>query len=230
MGIDLLLKDGIIDDTVKASFRVALHIDMEEGEVLECNIYSESDALPERDMWLLSNYLVPILRKDGIEAGSEELHGKYYPEALCDLKVHNAFVMAERMGLRVMTLPLHKRPRTKSILFFCESEITICANQAEAFIAIPEVIRAIEEQTEGLVSRQTFRPSGCENATCSFHGNFVLMPDGSLQSWTHHRAQSRCCCQPEPAEAGAAVARGAAATCSCSTWARGCASTTSPGA
>ncbi|MDD3826200.1 MAG: radical SAM protein [Anaerolineae bacterium] len=74
-------------------------------------------------------------------------------------------------------------------------------------VTIPEVIRAIEEQTEGLVSRQTFRPSGCENATCSFHGNFVLMPDGSLQSWTHHRAQSSCCCQPEPAEEGAAKTR-----------------------
>jgi len=64
VGIDLLLKDGVIDDTVKASFRVALHIDMEEGEVLGCDIYGESDDLPERDMWLLSNYLVPILRKD----------------------------------------------------------------------------------------------------------------------------------------------------------------------
>jgi DNA-binding Xre family transcriptional regulator len=45
------------------------------------------------------------------------------------------------MGLRVMTLPLHKRPRTKSILFFCESEIAVCANQLDASKAIPEVIR-----------------------------------------------------------------------------------------
>lgn len=74
-------------------------------------------------------------------------------------------------------------------------------------VTIPEVIRALEEQTEGLVSRQTFKPSGCENATCSFHGNFVLMPDGSLQSWTQHRAESSCCCQPEPAEEGAARTR-----------------------
>lgn len=30
VGIDLFLQDGVIDDTVKASFRVTLHIDVEE--------------------------------------------------------------------------------------------------------------------------------------------------------------------------------------------------------
>lgn len=49
-------------------------------------------------------------------------------------------------------------------------------------ITIPEVIRKLEEQTRGLVTSQDFRPPGCENALCSFHGNFVLMPDGSLKS------------------------------------------------
>jgi uncharacterized radical SAM superfamily Fe-S cluster-containing enzyme len=74
-------------------------------------------------------------------------------------------------------------------------------------LTIPEVIRAVEVQTEGLVPRQAFKPSGCENATCSFHANFVLMPDGSLMSWTRHKAQSSCCCQPERAEEGAARTR-----------------------
>ncbi len=49
-------------------------------------------------------------------------------------------------------------------------------------ITIPEVIRKLEAQTRGLVSSQDFRPPGCENALCSFHGNFVLVPDGSLKS------------------------------------------------
>ena len=103
--IDLLLKDGVIDDTVKASFRVALHIDMDEGEILDCNIYSESDNRPARDIWALDDYLVPFLRKDEIEAGAEALMEKYYPEALGDLKTRKAYFLAERMGLSVMTLP-----------------------------------------------------------------------------------------------------------------------------
>jgi len=141
VGIDLLLKDGVIDDTVKAAFRVALHIDMDEGEILECSIYSESEPRPERDLWLLSDYLVPILRKDEIEAGAEALLEKHYTEALCDLKEHNAYEMAERMGLQVMTLPLYKRPRTKSILYFCEGEIVVCANQEEQTSETPEIVR-----------------------------------------------------------------------------------------
>lgn len=63
--------------------------------------------MPKRDMWMLSDYLVPMLRKDEIEAGAEELLEKYNPEALCYLKKHHAFDMAERIDLRVMMLPLY---------------------------------------------------------------------------------------------------------------------------
>ena len=139
-GIDLFLKDGIIDDTVKASFRVALHIDMEEGEILDCSIYGDSEIRPKRDMWMLDDYLVPILRKEEIEVAAEDLLENYYPEALSDLRTHKAIVLAERMGLSVMTLPLYKRPKTKSILFFCESEIEVCSDQEDQSKEIPEIV------------------------------------------------------------------------------------------
>ena len=74
-------------------------------------------------------------------------------------------------------------------------------------VTLPEVIRAVESQTDGLIPRQAFKPSGCENAVCSFHANLVIMPDGSLLPWTRHEVQASCCCQPERAEEGAAKAR-----------------------
>jgi uncharacterized radical SAM superfamily Fe-S cluster-containing enzyme len=74
----------------------------------------------------------------------------------------------------------------------------------EGRITIPEVIRAVEAQTDGLVGSENFRPPGCENALCSFHGNFVLMPDGTLKPLTR---RASCHCQPEKAEEGAAKAR-----------------------
>ncbi len=74
-------------------------------------------------------------------------------------------------------------------------------------VTIPEVIRAIEAQTGGRVRVEAFRPSGCENAVCSFHADFVLMPDGRLQGWARHQAASSCGCQPERAEEGAARTR-----------------------
>lgn len=78
-------------------------------------------------------------------------------------------------------------------------------------ITIPDVIRAVVGQSDGLVKQESFAPPGCENALCSFHGNFVLMPDGRLIPWSKHEAQN-CGCQPISAAEGAAKARTFVAT------------------
>ncbi|MEW5961247.1 MAG: radical SAM protein, partial [Chloroflexota bacterium] len=67
------------------------------------------------------------------------------------------------------------------------------------------IIRALKIQTDGQVSEDNFKPPGCENAWCSFHGNFVAMPDGRLIAWTQHRPH--CGCQPASAAAGAVRTR-----------------------
>lgn len=72
-------------------------------------------------------------------------------------------------------------------------------------ITIPETIRAIAEQTRGRIKVENFSTSGCENALCSFHGNFVVMPDGTLRPWTQQAASA--CCTPQPAALGAARTR-----------------------
>ena len=72
-------------------------------------------------------------------------------------------------------------------------------------ITIPEIIRAIAEQSGGRIPADTLCPPGGENALCSFHGNYVLMPDGSLKPLTRHTSAS--CCQPVPAAEGAARSR-----------------------
>jgi uncharacterized radical SAM superfamily Fe-S cluster-containing enzyme len=74
-------------------------------------------------------------------------------------------------------------------------------------ITIPEVIRAIEAQTGGLVRRESFKPPGGENAMCSFHANFVLMPDGELKPLTRHNSGQSCCGLPERADEGALKSR-----------------------
>jgi 7,8-dihydro-6-hydroxymethylpterin dimethyltransferase len=74
-------------------------------------------------------------------------------------------------------------------------------------ITLPEIIRAIEAQTRGAIRRDSFRPPGGENALCSFHGNFVLMPDGKLIPLTSRAGEKSCCSAPEPAKEGAAKSR-----------------------
>ena len=73
-------------------------------------------------------------------------------------------------------------------------------------ITIPEIIRGIEGQTRGRIKTEHFKPPGAENSFCSFHGNFVLMPDGDLKPWTLHES-GKSCCKPEPAGEGSRRAR-----------------------
>lgn len=77
----------------------------------------------------------------------------------------------------------------------------------ESRLTIPEILRSLVQQTDGLVREENFRPPGCENALCSFHANFVILPDGGLLPVTQHQATSGCCCQPEDGAQGAALAR-----------------------
>lgn len=74
-----------------------------------------------------------------------------------------------------------------------------------ARITIPEILQAIETQTAGQMRATHFRPPGGEHSHCSFHGNFVLMPDGSLKPLQTHT--SGCCSQPKKATGGADQAR-----------------------
>ena len=86
----------------------------------ECGFLKDK---PERDLWLLSSYLVPILRKDEVEQGAEELLLRYCPNALTDRKEHNAYVLAENMGLHVERYPLYRQSATLSVLFFCDGYV-----------------------------------------------------------------------------------------------------------
>ncbi len=74
-------------------------------------------------------------------------------------------------------------------------------------LTIPEIIRAIEAGTGGRIAASSFAPPGGENALCSFHGSFVLMPDGALLPLTHAPSAGGCCPAPVPAAQGAAHSR-----------------------
>ncbi|TYO94602.1 hypothetical protein LX24_02259 [Desulfallas thermosapovorans DSM 6562] len=76
-------------------------------------------------------------------------------------------------------------------------------------ITLPEVISNIARQTGGRIKVENFRPPGCENALCSFHGNFILMPGGTLMPTTRHETNQNtsCCCTPELAVEGSRKSR-----------------------
>lgn len=68
-------------------------------------------------------------------------------------------------------------------------------------ITLPELMRGLAEQSEGLVRPEQFSPPGCENARCSFAGNFLPTADGGLRSLG--AGAGNCCAPPRPAAEGA---------------------------
>ena len=62
-------------------------------------------------------------------------------------------------------------------------------------ITLPEVIRGIESQTKGIFKVEHFAPSGCDHARCAFHGDFVMLSDGSVKHLTMKSEQT--CCSPK---------------------------------
>ncbi|GAB6908138.1 Radical SAM domain protein [Desulfosarcina cetonica] len=73
--------------------------------------------------------------------------------------------------------------------------------QPEDRITLPELMRAIEVQTDGAFAAKQFSPPGCENAMCSFSAKFMVQPDLSVRPLMP--VWQGCCGTIETAEEGA---------------------------
>lgn len=72
-------------------------------------------------------------------------------------------------------------------------------------ITIPELLRAMEEQTDKIVHVEDFQPKGSENSYCSFHATYIIMADGVLKP-IKAEAEQQCGCR-KPDDAREAVAK-----------------------
>lgn len=63
---------------------------------------------------------------------------------------------------------------------------------------LDQLLEAIEEQAGTLVPRDSLLPSCCDHPLCGFHGDYIVMPDQSLNPL--HKASSSCCCKTATAE------------------------------
>ena len=64
-------------------------------------------------------------------------------------------------------------------------------------ITMPQIIRAIQEQTDNRFKAESFLPLVSGDCFCSFHGNFVIMPDNEIVPITSTR--NSCCCSKDDA-------------------------------
>ena len=95
-----------------------LLIDMRKNGAFEFGEAGLLEERPARSGWMLSGYLVPILSREEVERGAEELLLRYCPRAWTNRREHDAYILADRMGLRVERLPLYRKRSTRSMLFF----------------------------------------------------------------------------------------------------------------
>lgn len=62
----------------------------------------------------------------------------------------------------------------------------------DARFTLPELMRNLEEQTEGLVKVADFSPPGCEHAHCSFHATYMHSAQGKLRPLGAGKEESCC--------------------------------------
>lgn len=119
-----------------------LWVDMRKGMSFICGECGYLTDKPERPYWTLSEYLVPILRKDEIEDSAERLLQQHLPKAYQNPREHYAEALAKKMGLTVVHYPLHQRSRTRSILFFRGGKITAAQTNSDGqTIELPYVVQ-----------------------------------------------------------------------------------------
>lgn len=93
----------------------------------------------------------------------------------------------------ILQFALQKLPAIRGVHFQPISYFGRCGlEQTEQRITIPDMLRYMEEQTNGMIKREDFLGGGAENSYCSFHGNFMSMPDGTIKAIKSE--STGCCC------------------------------------
>ena len=122
---------------ITQKYYTTLWMDMDDSPNVEFGDFSLRRHLKNDSGVKLDEYLVPVYKWDDIEEESENIIFHTISEGLSDAKWLQPGLLAERLGLNIVYLPLYKRPRTASILFFGPGEVLTAADSEEKLEPIP---------------------------------------------------------------------------------------------
>jgi 7,8-dihydro-6-hydroxymethylpterin dimethyltransferase len=74
-------------------------------------------------------------------------------------------------------------------------------------VTLPELMRDLRSQSQGILKPDDFKPPGCEHALCSFSAKYLMQEDGRLL----RLGNAACDCTPKPAQEGALISIGVTA-------------------
>jgi uncharacterized radical SAM superfamily Fe-S cluster-containing enzyme len=83
------------------------------------------------------------------------------------------------VDLAIAHLPAVRGVHLQPVSYFGRAE-GVGSIAAAPRITLPEVLRAVVDQTGGRLPARGFRPAACEHPACSFHGEFVQAADGGI--------------------------------------------------
>ena len=113
---------------VRQRYRADMWLDLEEDIDIEYGNIRLYRREGEKKGIRLDEYLIPVFRWDDIEEEAERIIQWINPEGLSDPAQLQANLFADRLGLRVIQLPLYNRPQTESILFFGAGTVQVAIN------------------------------------------------------------------------------------------------------
>ena len=122
---------------ITQKYYTTLWMDMDDSPNVEFGDFSLRRHLKNDSGVKLDEYLVPVYKWDDIEEESENIIFHTISEGLSDAKWLQPGLLAERLGLNIVYLPLYKRSRTASILFFGPGEVLTAADSEEKLEPIP---------------------------------------------------------------------------------------------
>ena len=128
MEIEINRENGV--RTVRQRYDVDMWFDMEDGIAGEYGGFHLHRCKNEDSGVKLDEYLVPVLKWEDVEEEAEKIIFQLVPEGLQDPSKLKPEVFAKRLGLKIVELPLYKRPRTSSILFFGAGEVQAASDES----------------------------------------------------------------------------------------------------
>lgn len=139
--VDLTLRLDTVPGIVTWKGYISLWFNAEEKFTCTVDDFGPVEAKPSReDMAVLNSFLIPVLSNHEMDKLAEEIWITYnIPGALDQPKLRNALKLAEKMGLSIQYLPIHKT-NMDSVLVLKETEFQIKEKKKEDDGVEPEIV------------------------------------------------------------------------------------------
>ena len=140
--------------TVRQRYDVDMWFDMEGKIAGEYGGFRLHRCRNEKPGVKLDEYLVPVLGWEDVEEEAERIIFQLAPEGLHDPSKLKPEAFAKRLGLKIVDLPLYKRPRTSSMGYRRGKDGTPEVVEAEADVVRTIFRRFLEGATPAMISRE----------------------------------------------------------------------------